>query len=110
MVSDVTGANNAVTIGQGDTAIMVAADAQPKVAVCDPAKILHEHQCAGLRILVVNATKMPFIARNTRMSWATGSPHCESGQTIDKSRRRVPNDLSKGIWRTMRRISHGEHQ
>ena len=74
MVSDVTGANDAVTVGAGDSAIMVAADASPKVAPCDPAQILHERECAGLHILVVDATRMPFIARNTKLAWESGRP------------------------------------
>jgi hypothetical protein len=74
MVSDVTGANDAVTIGQGDTAIMVAVDAQPKLVTCDPAKIISEKRCGDLKILVVRAVKMPFIARNTKLAWESGRP------------------------------------
>ncbi len=69
LISEVTGANDAKIVGEGDTAIMVAADTTPKVAPCTTQKLLQEKQCAGLRILVVNAAKMPFIARNTKLAW-----------------------------------------
>jgi hypothetical protein len=73
-LGDLAGANDAVTIGEGETALMVAANAKAKLGNCDTTAILAEQTCDGLRILVVEATKMPFIARNTKLAWASGSP------------------------------------
>jgi hypothetical protein len=74
LISEVTGANDAKIIGEGATAIMVSANTSPKVAPCKTEKILEEKQCAGLRILTVDASRMPFIARNTKLAWESGRP------------------------------------
>lgn len=68
------GANDAVVLGEGETALMVAADAEAKVVNCATAAILAAKSCGGLRVLVVDAGKMPFIARNTKLAWESGQP------------------------------------
>jgi hypothetical protein len=82
-LGDLAGANDAVTIGEGETTLMVAANAEATVVNCEPATILAERSCGGLRILVVDAAKMPFIARNTKLAWESGSP---AVLTMDRSK------------------------
>lgn len=73
-LGNAVGANDAVVVGEGETAVMVAANAKAKVVNCDTATILAERSCDGLRILVVDAARMPFIARNTKLAWESGRP------------------------------------
>lgn len=73
-LGDAVGATDAVTIGEGETALLVAANAKAKLVNCDPGTIVTERSCDGLRILVVDASRMPFIARNTKLAWESGHP------------------------------------
>src|SRR5262245_38809974 len=67
-VQDITGASDAVVIGEGDAAIMVAADAESTVKSCQ-ATIIQDKRCGDLHVLFVDAARMPFIARNTKLAW-----------------------------------------
>lgn len=71
-LGDLVGANDAVTVGEGETALMVAANAEAKVVNCATEAILAQNSCDGLRVLVVDAARMPFIARNTKLAWESG--------------------------------------
>lgn len=82
-LGDLVGATDAVIIGEGETALMVAANAEAKVVTCTTEVILAQKSCDGLRILVVDATRMPFIARNTKLAWESGLP---AVLTMDRSR------------------------
>lgn len=93
LLSGLTGANNAVTVGEGDSAFMVAANAQPKVVTCEPREVLARRECDGLRVLTVNAAKMPFIARNTRLAWEEGKPAI---LTMDRRRQPANRDAACG--------------
>jgi hypothetical protein len=73
-LGDLVGATDAVIMGEGDTALMVAVETEAKLVNCAPASILADRRCGDLRILVVDATKMPFIARNTKLAWESGRP------------------------------------
>lgn len=73
-LGSLVGAKDAVIIGEGETALMVAVDAEAKVVNCEPAAIVAEKSCDGLRVLVVDAARMPFIARNTKLAWESGLP------------------------------------
>lgn len=73
-LGDAVGANDAVTIGEGETALLVAANAKAKVVNCAPETIVAQKSCADLRVLVVDAARMPFIARNTKLAWESGRP------------------------------------
>jgi len=74
LIADITGAQDAVTVGSGNTAFMVAAETQPTVAACAEGEILNDRQCGGIRVLIVDASRMPFIARNTKLAWESGQP------------------------------------
>ncbi|TDV43654.1 NucA/NucB deoxyribonuclease domain-containing protein [Actinophytocola oryzae] len=77
------GANDAVVIGEGEGALMVAANAEAKLVNCERAAILAQRSCDGLRILIVEAAKVPFIARNTKLAWESGLP---AVLTMDRGR------------------------
>lgn len=82
-LGDAVGANDAVIIGEGETALMVAANAKAKVINCATETTIAQRSCDGLRVLVVEAGKMPFIARNTKLAWESGLP---AMLTMDRSR------------------------
>lgn len=73
-LGDMVGANDAVTIGEGETALLVAANAEAKLVNCAPETVVARKSCDGLHVLVVDAARMPFIARNTKLAWESGLP------------------------------------
>lgn len=82
-IGDAVGANDAVTHGEGEAALLVAANAKAKLINCEPETIVAEKSCDGLQILVVDASRMPFIARNTKLAWESGHPAI---LTMDRSK------------------------
>jgi hypothetical protein len=82
-LGDAVGANDAVTIGEGETALLVAANAKAKVVNCAPETIVAQKSCDDLHVLVVDAARMPFIARNTKLAWESGRPAI---LTMDRSK------------------------
>jgi hypothetical protein len=95
-LGDLVGANDAVVVGEGETALMVAADAKAKVVNCVTTAILSQKSCDGLRVLVVDATKMPFIARNTKLAWESGRPAI---LTMDRTRQTTNRRAACGGFR-----------
>jgi hypothetical protein len=95
-LGDLVGANDAVIIGEGETALMVAANAEAKLVNCDPATILAEKSCGGLRVLVVDASRIPFIARNTKLAWESGLPAI---LTMDRSSQIDNRKLACGTFK-----------
>lgn len=83
VLGDLVGANDAVLIGEGETALMVAANAEAKLVNCDTEAIVAQKSCDGLKVLVVDATRMPYIARNTQLAWESGRP---AMLTMDRSK------------------------
>ena len=61
-------------IGEGDSRVMVANSAKPEARQCTAEQMINEKRCGDRRVLVVNAAKMPFIARNTKLAWESGLP------------------------------------
>jgi hypothetical protein len=61
-----------VVIGDGDTAVMVAGGAESEVKQCTNAQLLTDKRCDDLKVLVINAARMPFIARNIQLAWGEG--------------------------------------
>ncbi len=85
------GANDAVTLGEGGSALLVAANAKAKLVNCDPGTIVAKKSCDGLRVLVVDAARMPFIARNTKLAWESGLP---AVLTMDRSKQGENRDAA----------------
>jgi hypothetical protein len=74
VVEDIFSSDDALVIGEGDATIMVAADAKPKVEPCKVPQIIQDKRCGDLHVLFVDAARMPFIARNTKLAWESGRP------------------------------------
>jgi deoxyribonuclease NucA/NucB len=97
-LGDLVGANDAAIIGEGETALMVAANAKAKVVNCATEAIVAQRSCDGLRILVVDATRMPFVARNTKLAWEAGSP---AVLTMDRAKQRANRQQACGRFKPM---------
>lgn len=61
-------------VGEGETQFLVAASAGADVYKCTPAQGLADQQCDDLKFVVIDAAKMPFIARNISTAWQAGHP------------------------------------
>jgi hypothetical protein len=88
VLGDLVGATDAVIMGEGDTAIMVAVETKAKLVNCVPAQIVADKSCDDLRVLVVDATRMPFIARNTKLAWESGRPAVLTMNRVDQTKNR----------------------
>lgn len=74
-LEDYVGGDDGVeVIGTGDTQVMVAGSTKSRTQNCTPEQMVNQKKCDGLNVLLVNARKMPFIARNTKLAWESGSP------------------------------------
>ncbi|MPZ80624.1 MAG: hypothetical protein GEV28_09600 [Actinophytocola sp.] len=74
IISDLTGATDAVIVGEAPATLMIAAETQPQVTVCATQTIVNEKRCGDMRVLIVDASRIPFIARNTKLAWESGHP------------------------------------
>lgn len=75
MVDDVIGGvtgYDIVIVGEGDATIMVASNVESDLEECTVQEITSAKQCDDLKILVIDAVKMPYIARNIQMAWGDG--------------------------------------
>lgn len=61
-------------IGDGDSRVMTATSAESEVKNCTAEQIITNRECGDLSVLLVNARKMPFVARNTELAWKSGLP------------------------------------
>lgn len=68
IIGEVTGATDAVVVGEAPAALMIAVETQPQVTVCSTQAIVTEKRCGDTRVLIVDASRMPFIARNTKLA------------------------------------------
>jgi hypothetical protein len=71
--------NNPETLGyqpakvaNGDYA--VAPSGKPLVEQCTTEQVIKQRKCGDVKILVLDAAKMPFISRNIRLAWGEGKP------------------------------------
>lgn len=61
-------------IGAGDARMMIAASAKTGMKQCTAQQMISDKRCADRKVLFVNAQRMPFIARNTKLAWESGLP------------------------------------
>lgn len=73
-IGEMFGVNDPVVVGEGESSIMVAAEAKPKTAPCTTAEILQGKVCGDVKFVIIDAAKMPFIARNIQLAWGAGHP------------------------------------
>ena len=61
-------------VGYGATQFMVAASAATEVHKCAPQQELADEECDDLKFVIIDADRMPFIARNISTAWDAGKP------------------------------------
>ncbi|SDD22464.1 protein of unknown function [Actinokineospora iranica] len=61
-------------IADGEYSFMIASEDKSKVKKCSAREVVTERQCDGLRIVVFDARKMPYIARGIGEAWESGLP------------------------------------
>jgi hypothetical protein len=66
------GGSSPVVVGSGDAAFMVAAGGESKVNSCTSVQVLTDRRCGDLKIIVMDAAKMPYITRNISLAWGSG--------------------------------------
>jgi hypothetical protein len=61
-------------IGEGDDQVMMADSSKSEAKQCTTQQMIKDKRCGDRKVLLVNAKKMPFIARNTQLAWGSGLP------------------------------------
>ncbi len=61
-------------VGDGETQFMVAASAASDMHKCEPERQLADQRCDDLKFVIIDATRMPFIARNISTAREAGKP------------------------------------
>lgn len=74
-----------------DTAVayQVAPGAKPKTDKCTTEQLLKQRQCDDVKVVLIDAAKMPFIAQNIIAAWGEGKPfimHKDAPGTDDAKR------------------------
>ncbi|WP_152552221.1 NucA/NucB deoxyribonuclease domain-containing protein [Actinokineospora spheciospongiae] len=64
--------SDSVIVGAGDEQVLVAGGAESEVEQCTAEKVLSEKRCGDLKVIVMSAAKMPYIARNISLAWGEG--------------------------------------
>lgn len=73
LFGDVTSADP-VIIEDNGYQLLVGSDGEGKVRQCTTQVALTTRQCGDLKIVVIDAAKMPFISRNIQLAWSDGIP------------------------------------
>lgn len=71
VIGGVTGYDT-VMLGEGDTKLLVTDSAASDLEECSAADILATKQCGEIKVVVMDAAKMPFIGRNISLAWGDG--------------------------------------
>lgn len=71
-ITGIIGDHDPVIVGSGDSMVMVAANAESKVKGCPVDQAIATKRCGDVKLLVINAAKMPYIARNISLAWGEG--------------------------------------
>ncbi|MGQ0840851.1 NucA/NucB deoxyribonuclease domain-containing protein [Actinokineospora sp.] len=86
-VGDLLGSNDPVIVADNGHQLLVGGDGKSKVEQCTAQVTLTTRQCGDVKVVVIDAGKMSFIARNIRLAWAEGQPailHRESANARAK--------------------------
>lgn len=60
--------------GEAGAEYLVAPGMRPRTDECGADRILNDRQCDDVKVVQIDAAKMPFIARNIRLAWSEGKP------------------------------------
>lgn len=68
---DLFGGSEPVAIGDGDNKFLVAPDGESAVKQCTAQQLMAAKRCGDAKVLIIDAVKMPFIARNIKLAWSS---------------------------------------
>jgi hypothetical protein len=74
------GVGEAIEWGEGviddvfGASYVTAPGGKPRTENCTAEQVLKDRKCSDLKILVIDAERMPFIARNIQLAWGEGKP------------------------------------
>lgn len=63
-----------VIVGEGDYQFLVGSDGEAKADECTAQETLTTRRCGDLKVVIIDAAKMSFIARNIKLAWVDGKP------------------------------------
>ncbi|WP_285507039.1 NucA/NucB deoxyribonuclease domain-containing protein [Actinokineospora sp. NBRC 105648] len=73
-VTGVFGGGGTEIIAEGEFSIMVSSADEKKVKSCQARQVIQQKQCNNLKVVVIDAKKMPYIGRGIREAWESGLP------------------------------------
>lgn len=85
-LGEMFGVSDPVVVGEGESSIMVAVDAKPKIAPCPTAEILQSKVCDDMKFVIIDAAKMSFIACKIQLAWGDGHPFASTREGGDAAR------------------------
>ncbi|MBM7774377.1 hypothetical protein JOD54_004581 [Actinokineospora baliensis] len=73
-VTGLVGNDDPVLIEQNGRQLLVGGDGESKARKCTVEVALTRRVCGDVKVVVIDAGKMPFIARNIQLAWGGGHP------------------------------------
>ncbi|SDC77105.1 NucA/NucB deoxyribonuclease domain-containing protein [Actinokineospora iranica] len=73
-VGDLFGGNDPVIVADDGLQLLVGGDGESTVKQCTPQVALTTRKCGDLKVVPIDAAKMPFISRNIQLAWSDGIP------------------------------------
>jgi hypothetical protein len=73
VVKDILNADP-VIVGEGDYQFLLGSDGEAEAKKCTAQETLTTRRCGDLKVVIINADKMSYIARNIKLAWAEGKP------------------------------------
>lgn len=86
-VGDLFGNNDPVVVEDNGHQLLVGSDGESEVKRCTAQVALTSRQCGDVKVVVIDANKMSFIARNIKLAWSQGQSailHRESANSRAK--------------------------
>lgn len=71
---DLFGGNDPVIVEDNGHQLLAGGDGESKVRQCKAQVAMTTGRCGDVKVVVIDAAKMPFISRNIQLAWADGVP------------------------------------
>lgn len=97
-IGELFGGGNSEIIGTGDNRLMVSSGDKSRVEGCTPERVIIDKSCGDLKVVIVNAAKMPFIARNISLAWVSGKPAELTRDSRENRRAKYAATCGPGIF------------
>ena len=88
-VDDLFDGGDPVLVGTGGTAFLVGSDGESEAKRCTSEQVVRERGCDDVKVVVIDAAKMPFIARNIKLAWQGGKPSILHRESVGSRAKRA---------------------